>query len=76
MKINVYVKNRGPSVYLKFKAQYPSFLRRKRSSQPSSELSSSDKRLAAEKGERKLKKMGELEAAGKLLPALCITELK
>ena len=50
MKINAYVKNRGPSVTSKPLPNTPSSLRRKRSSQPSSELSSSKECLVAEKG--------------------------
>ena len=64
MKINACVKNRGPLIYLKTGTQWPSSSRRKRSSQPSSELSTSEECLVAEKGRengRKEEKTGELE---------------
>ena len=57
-------------------SQQPSSSRRKRSSQPSSELSSSEECLVDEKGREKERKIEEKEVAGKLPPALCIADVK
>ena len=56
-------------------SQQPSSSRRKRSSQPFSELSSSEVCLAAEKMREKERKIEEKEAAGKLPSALCIADV-
>ena len=57
-------------------SQQPSSSRRKRSSQASSELSSSEECLVAEKGRENEIKWRKEEAAAKLPPALCIVEVK
>ena len=56
MTTNACVKNRGPTVYLKSKANSPHLQGKKRSSQPSSELSSSEGCLVAEKVEERGRK--------------------
>ena len=56
MTTNACVKNKRPTVYLKSKANSPLLQGEKRSSQPSSELSSLEGCLAAEKVEERERK--------------------
>ena len=57
-------------------SQHSSSSKKKRSSQASSELSSSEECLVAEKGRENERNWRKEEAAAKLLPALCIAEVK
>ena len=56
-------------------SQQPSFSRRKRSSQASSELSSSEECLVAEKGREKERKWEKRKLRGNCRPSFCIAEL-